>query len=248
MHEKCTRRGFNNEDLTSFSETRITTLNKASEEICFMLDRGYDSKSLVTFIGNHYQLTARQRLALQRSCCSTIEFKTRISKLIDNNFLCLNKYDRLINIDGFNTIITLEVALSNGTLLQCRDTSIKDLAGLRGTYKLIDKTSKAIQLIASALKDLNFNEAEFYLDEPISNSINLKLAIIDIFNKVNMPVKVHVVPNPDNILKNMDYVATSDSIILDNCISWVNLTSYIIDKYISNISLISFNLSDPPNP
>lgn len=241
MHEKCTRRGFNSEDLTSFSKPKLITLNKAAEEICFFLDRGYDVKPLGTFIGNHYQLTSRQRLALQRSCCSTLEEKNRTSKLIDNKFLSLNKSDRLINIDGFNTIISLEVALSKGTLLQCRDTSIRDLAGLRGTYRLIDKTFEAIELIVFALKDLNFTGAEFYLDEPISNSINLKLAILDIFNKGNLPVNVHLVPNPDTILKTMEYVATSDSFILDNCISWVNLTSYIICKYIANTNLISYH-------
>ncbi len=246
MHEKCTRRGFAIEDLTSFSQSGIEILNKASEEVCFMLDRNYDVKPLTTFIGNHYQLTARQRLALQRSCCSTIDAKIRTSKLIDSKFLYFNESDRIIHIDGFNTIITLEVALSNGTLLKCRDTSIRDLAGLRGTYRLIDKTSETIQLIALALKDLNFIGAEFYLDEPVSNSINLKLAIIDVFNKANLPVNVHVVPNPDNILKSMDYVATSDSVILDNCKSWINLTSYIIYKYIFSINLISLNSGEHP--
>ncbi len=244
MCEKSTRRGFNIEDLISFSDSSIITLNKASEEICIMLDRGYSIKPLTTFVGNHYQLTTRQRLALQRSCCSSIDAKNRTDKLALNNLSTNNYLWKTVHIDGFNTIITLEVALSRGTLFKCRDNSIRDLAGLRGNYRLIDKTTIAIELIASALKDMNLPGAEFYLDEPVSNSINLKLAIVDIFNKVNIPIKVHIVPNPDTLLKTMDCVVTSDSIILDNCKSWINLSDLIITKYIPYINPINFTFSN----
>lgn len=40
---------------------------------------------------------------------------------------------RTVYIDGFNTIITLEIALCQSLLLQCMDGTIRDLAGLRGT-------------------------------------------------------------------------------------------------------------------
>lgn len=63
----------------------------------------------------------------------------------------MTKESLVINIDGFNTVITLEVALSASLLLKCMDGTIRDLAGLRGTYCLIDKTDTAILLIGNIL-------------------------------------------------------------------------------------------------
>lgn len=52
-----------------------------------------------------------------------------------------------VHIDGFNTVITLEVALSGSPVFYCRDGALRDLAGLRGTYRVIDKTQEAIELL-----------------------------------------------------------------------------------------------------
>ena len=71
---------------------------------------------------------------------------------------------------GFNTIITLEVALSGSLLLKSMDGTIRDLAALRGTYRLIDKTDSAIMLIGRVLEKMGVNKAIFYLDAPVSNS------------------------------------------------------------------------------
>ena len=42
-----------------------------------------------------------------------------------------------VNIDGFNIIITLEVLLCDSILFSCMDGTIRDLAALRGTYRII---------------------------------------------------------------------------------------------------------------
>ena len=55
-------------------------------------------------------------------------------------------------IDGFNTIITLEVMLSEGILFECMDDTIRDLAALRGTYRLIPETSKAVLMLFQTLQ------------------------------------------------------------------------------------------------
>ena len=49
-------------------------------------------------------------------------------------------------IDGFNTIITLEVILSDSVFFTCMDGTLRDLAALRGTYRLIPETDRAVQL------------------------------------------------------------------------------------------------------
>jgi hypothetical protein len=56
-------------------------------------------------------------------------------------------------IDGFNTFITLEVALSGSLVLQCADGTLRDLAGLHGSFRIVDKTVAAVDLVLKALGD-----------------------------------------------------------------------------------------------
>lgn len=227
-NKKETKRGFNEEDYRWFSEEAIEKLKKAQEEFQWLLNRGYKSSSLIDFIGGHYQFSSRQRTALQRATASDVQCKIRSEKLIDLEAL----KDARINIDGFNLIITLEVALSGGLLIQGNDGVIRDLAGLRGTYRIIDKTDYAIILIKQMLIELGVKGVKFFLDAPVSNSGRLKTRILEIFTSGNIVVEVELVPNADVILSELEGVVTADSIILDECKSWVNLSREIIQRYI----------------
>ena len=117
----------------------IPKLLKAGGDLQYLLNQGYNIKGASAFVGNHYLLSERQRLGLVRAISSEESIITRKSKEIEQ-IPC----GSVINIDGFNTIITLEVALSDSLLLKCMDGTIRDLASLRGTYRLIDKTDTAI--------------------------------------------------------------------------------------------------------
>ena len=50
-------------------------------------------------------------------------------------------------IDGFNIIITLEVLLSGSFLFVGMDGAIRDLAALRGTYRIIPETAEAVRIL-----------------------------------------------------------------------------------------------------
>ena len=103
-----------------------------------MSRRGYDVKPVTTFVGNHYLFSERQCLAQVRSVLARESIQKR-----ENKELLQTERGRLsetVPIDGFNTVITLEVALSGSPVFYCRDGALRDLAGLRGTYRVIDKT------------------------------------------------------------------------------------------------------------
>lgn len=234
---KITRRGFDEDDKRWFSKKELIRLKKAHEEIKWLLDRDYKLDSLITFIGDRYQFSLRQRNALKRSTCSTTEENLRKSKELNINEL----NNKTINIDGFNLIITLEVALSNGTLIMGNDNNIRDLAGLRGTYKLIDKTDLALDLLYKIFKKMKVKQVNFFLDSPISNSANLKLKILEYSTKYKVSTDVLLVNNPDIILEKLEFVITSDFAILNKCISYFNLSKFIISKYLNNHGLIKFN-------
>ena len=174
---------------------------------------------------------------MKRVVCTLDSLNLRKSKRlpIDN----LNQ--ETIYIDGFNLIITIEVALSKGILIVGSDGNVRDLAGLRGTYKIIDKTIKALEIIGKCLDDNNCKKAIFYLDKPVSNSGNLKYEILQSSKSWNTEVEVKLVNNADVILEKLDNIVSSDALIIDKCITYFNLSKEIIDKYIDEITLIDLN-------
>lgn len=231
------KRGYIEEDQKWFSEDSLQKLQIAQEEIIWLLDRNYKMSPLIEFVGGHYQLSTRQREALQRSSSSQKDCLRRTNKMLSLDEIKGND----INIDGFNLIITLEVALSSGTLILANDGTIRDLAGLRGTYRLIDKTDMAISLLCSFFKEYEIKKANFYLDSPVSNSGRLKSKILEDFIKWDIDVEVELVPNADPILSELERVVTTDSIILDSCKSWFNLTRIIIENYINSAKVINLS-------
>ncbi len=130
-------------------------------------------------------------------------------------------------LDGFNTVITLEVE-SGSLLLAGMDGTVRDLAGLRGTYRVVDKTVKAVELLLSRLETLGVKEALFYLDRQVSNSGRLRALFLEKAAGRALEVQVELHPSVDGLLSRMENVITSDAIILDKCKSWYNLNRPLI--------------------
>lgn len=217
------KRGYSPKDKEEFGEQSIKKLRGAAKDLEYLLNRGYPIKGASTFIGNHYLLSERQRLALVRTISSKECINKRKEKEIQGSLKGETVY-----IDGFNTIITLEVALSGSLLLKCMDGTVRDLAGLRGTYRVIDKTDTAISLIGAMLEKWKIGRSVFYLDAPVSNSGRLKQRILEKLATVGFEVQVEVINEVDRVLEKMEYVISSDAIILNKCVSWINLNERII--------------------
>lgn len=230
------RRGFVPEDIKEFNEESLKILRRAQQDILYLIERGYPIKNASTFVSNHFMLSERQRLAIVRATSESTILDMRCSKELTKDTI-----GKKVFIDGLNLIITLEVALSAGTLIRCMDHNIRDLAGLRGTYRLIDETDQAIQLIGDKLTDLKVEEVTFYLDSPVSNTGRLKQRILDLLKAYPLKVNTELVNNADVILQNMDNVITSDAIILNQCQSWFNLTEAIIAEKFPKLMVIDLS-------
>lgn len=233
MSNKSVRRGYVQSDEKEFNEESVIKLKEAQKDIFMLLNRDYPIKNVSVFVGNHYLLSERQRLALARATSKMFSIESRKSKISE---LPLN--NKTVYIDGFNIVITLEVALSNSTLLKCMDGTVRDLAGLRGTYKLIDKTDKAIELIGEKLKELQIGKAVFFLDKPVSNSGRLRARILELLEKYDYEVQVELVQLADKNLEGLENVVSSDAIVLDKSTSWINMASDIIDEKIEGCRCI----------
>ena len=134
-------------------------------------------------------------------------------------------------IDGFNIVITLEVLLSDSLLFTCMDGTIRDLAALRGTYKLIPETAEAVRRSLDRLQEASVRKVNFLLDEPVSNSGRRKSFIAETAeSKHCFDLDIRILRDVDRTLYGKERVITSDSIILDHCKSWTNLTSECLKR------------------
>lgn len=218
------KRGYSPDNERDFTGLSLEKMKSSAEELYFLLNRGYPVKGASTFIGNHYLLSERQRIALTRMVSSEKKIALRMEKQRNSSSLV----GETVNIDGFNQIITLEVALSGSPVFKCMDSTYRDLAGLRGTYRMIDKTASAIHLIFLELQKIFVKKAVFWLDAPVSNSGRLKKLIAEIAEEDKFEVDIVIANNVDQILYDLPNVISSDSIILDHCISWFHLNKGIL--------------------
>ena len=220
------KRGFIPEDERNFSSEALQLMRTASRHIRYLINEGYDLKSASTFVGNHYLLSERQRLAIMRSVATDEQVAVRKGKQLQLEDLA----GKEVWIDGFNTIITLEVILSDSIFFSCMDGTLRDLAALRGTYRLIPETERAISLLLDTLEKSKVRMVRILLDEPVSNSGRLKAKIADIAESYPFELDIRIQKDVDRELYDKELVMTSDSIILDHCASWVNLTAECLTK------------------
>ena len=61
------KRGYVPEDEKNFAPEAIHTMQIASRHVRYLINEGYDLKQASTFVGNHFLLSERQRLAIMRS-------------------------------------------------------------------------------------------------------------------------------------------------------------------------------------
>lgn len=219
------KRGFVPKDERYFSSEALETLRVASAHVCYLINHGYGLKQASTFVGDHFQLSERQRLAIMRSVATEDQLAGRAVKEVALESLCGSD----VWIDGFNAIITLEVMLSDSTLLSCMDGAVRDLASLRGTYRIIPITTDAIRLLLGVLRDAGVRRATILLDEPVSNSGRLKALIADVGEAFPIALDIRLMCDVDRQLYGKANVISSDSVVLDRCESWVNLTRHCLE-------------------
>lgn len=110
---KSVQRGYVPGDPTEFGAAAVPELHRAAQNLYYLLNQGYPIKGASVFVGNHYLLSERQRMALVRAVSSRENIENRKDKELHEL-----PEGCAVHIDGFNTIITLEVALSGSLLLK----------------------------------------------------------------------------------------------------------------------------------
>jgi hypothetical protein len=231
-------RGPHPEDRKLFAAEQLPALRTAVGELSWLLTRDYSLKGSLKLVGDRYTLTDRQRLAVARAACSDQSKERRATALVNAAAVA----EEGLIVDGFNLIITVEAALSGGLLMLCRDGCIRDLSSVHGSYRAVNETDTAIQLIGEALEVLQPKSVEWVLDSPISNSGRLAQRIRELANEKGWNWNVETLFNPDAaISKSNRVVISSDSHILDGTQRWLNFNSYLIGERLADSWLIDLS-------
>ncbi len=263
MPDKREHRGPHPADATLFAADKLPALREALADFSLLLSKGYADRSTLKLVGDRFGLTQRQRLAVMRSACSDAQRQSRLSRRVEIGALP----GRMLAIDGYNLLITIEAAMSGGLIFCGRDGCFRDLASIHGTYRKVEETLPALALIGTFLAEIGIAGAWWLLDSPVSNSGRLKTLITDLAQDHRWPWTVRLSLNPDAELRGQlavdssqfpahgqpptencqlktvnrqppPLVVTTDSVVLDTCGHWTNLAAEIITRRLPNAPVI----------
>lgn len=125
---------------------------------------------VLKIVGDRYTLRERQRIAVARCACSDEARERRQRSQAD----LLELAGRCLFIDGYNVLTSIEAALAGGVILHARDGAYRDMASVHGTWRKVQETMPAAELIGGLLAELSLARAVWHLDRPVSNSGRLK--------------------------------------------------------------------------
>ncbi|RMG95035.1 MAG: DUF434 domain-containing protein [Deltaproteobacteria bacterium] len=214
-------RGAHPEDARLFAPERVPSLRAAVADLSWLLGRGYPERAARKLVGDRYGLRRRAREAVARCAASDEAVARRRRRRVEGPLS-----GRPLRIDGFNVLITVEVALSGGVLLSGRDGWLRDLASVHGTYRTAQVTAAAAAAVATAVTDLSPGPVEVLLDAPVSNSGRVAAIFRQAAARAGLAAEVRTVEDPDArlVASSRDaVVATADTRILDAPVAVLDL-------------------------
>lgn len=231
LPDKRAHRGPHPEDHALFNQRAVPDLRRATQDLSWLLTRGYASKSSLKLVGDRYALVSRQRVGVARCACSDQQLARRLK----HQAPLAAVQNQTLWIDTFNVLTSVEAALSGGVILVARDGCYRDMASMHGSYKKVEETVPALQLLGNLMADWQIGRCHWLLDQPVSNSGRLKTILGDVAEANGWNWHGELVPDPDPILSRSPHlVVSSDSQILDQADRWFNLARTAIDAGVSD--------------
>jgi len=215
-------------------------LQDATSDLKFLLNRGYQKRMALDFVGNHYLLDKEERNFLQRTVFSHEKSQDRKNRLVP---LCKIKGKTLL-IDGYNVLITIEsIFLSDGSVVICDDGVLRDVNAVFGKYKFKKNTENVINSIIALIKIYQPQMVRFSYDSQVSYSGELSKLTEQILKTHELSGSAETAPNVDYQLVKLSHdtdgvVATSDGIIIDKVQQVLDIPCFMHKIKKKNISLI----------
>lgn len=230
------------DDARLFGADALPALRAATDDLGWLLERGYTIDAALKLVGDRHGLSARQLVGVRRSACTPAQARDRGARQVELAAL----RGRDLWIDGFNVLVTFESALAHATVIRGRDRAHRDLAGIHGSYHQVIETGVAVDVLARLLAAAGPRSITWYLDRPVSSSGKLRAFLLAAGERRGIAWSVELVQNPDPILARAGaqaegddvrggasasagaIVATSDSWILDRCGAWCDLLGELL--------------------
>lgn len=227
MPDSRGHRGADPRDARDFDPSHLPALRASVYELSWLLGRGYAPVSALKLVGDRWNLTERQRMAVRRATCADEARDRRGDRRIPAGTLD----GESLWIDGFNVLTTVESALGGGVVIGCRDGTYRDIAGVHGTYRRVAETLPALNWIVHRLQESGAGPVRWIFDRPVSNSGRVRGIVLRIAEKYGLDWTVDLEDRPDPILRSATVpIATADSAILDAGPRWLNLARETIES------------------
>ena len=213
-------------------------MRSAAIDLCWLLDRDYAARSAIELVGNRHNLVSRQRMALSRYASSAEQVQRRTGSRLES----ADARGQELWLDGYNILTVLETALSGGVVLIGRDSCCRDIAGIHRRYRKVNETIPALRLVGETVSALGAGPCRWLLDQPVSNSGQLKTLILETARNAGWNMEVELTFSPDHLLARTSHIiATSDGIVLDRCRHWINLARIIISGRVPEARIVDLS-------
>jgi len=202
-------------------------LSQASQDLRYLLNRGYKRRNLKTvlkFVGDRYNLNKSQRNLLSKAVFSDEETEGRMGKLVNIEEI----KDCTLGIDGYNILVTLESALQGKPIILADDGLIRDIAGKSSRYRPGETTPQALELIIGTLRKYPPREVVVLFDEKMSKSLQLAKKVTEMMEQSGLFGGASTSKYPDKEILEYEIISTSDSGPIDEAKKVFDLAGYII--------------------
>jgi hypothetical protein len=238
MPDQRKHRGPHPEDSQLFAPENVPRLREATRDLSWLLGRGYASPSALKIVGDHYLLGRRQRIAVARCACGD----AAASRRRRHQLTAADLEGQALWIDGYNVLTSIESALSGGVILHARDGCYRDMASMHGTYRSVEETIPAIQLVGDRAVAWKIASCHWLLDQPVSNSGRLKSLLRRTAADHRWNWEVELTAAPDRVLcQSSQVIASADSHILDCAQRWFNMARLAIDSQIADAWIVDLS-------
>ena len=219
MPDQRHHRGQHPQDSILFAPNQMPALRTAVAELAWLLSRGYAAASTLKLVGDRHELRQRQRELVLRATCTDAQRAARAATRVGPQAVA----DMPVCIDGFNLLITIEAALSNGLVFKSRDGALRDISTVHGTYRSVEETQTALIAIGETLQAMRPSAVTWFFDQPVSNSGRLAQRLRDLARAKEA------------------ILVSSDALILDHAQRWLALSECVLSAHAPQFVWLDFS-------
>jgi len=200
------------------------SLDKSSQDLKYLLDRGYRRTTALNLVVNRYNLSQKQRNLLLRYVFPEKEIRDHRKRLCPPSRLRGKK----VVVDGYNVLVTVEAVLEGKDTVLGMDGILRDVKGIFSKYRFRKESRIAIDKILKKLKDYEPSFVLFIFDSQISRSGELAAFVRERLREHKLKGKAETSPHADGDIKKLNWITlTSDSVIIEKVDRVVDLPAKV---------------------